>query len=123
MAGKPGSSAHVSLAEALLKGPPSASNLAVPIFAHGSLEVELYTPKGHDPQQPHDRDEVYLVARGSGVFFDGATATRSRLARSYSLRRVSLIVSKSSPRTSRFGCSSMVLAVASRLPNGRSLGE
>lgn len=72
MAGSPVPSVHVSLAEALLKGPPPAGNLAVPIFAHGSLKVELYTPKGRDPQQPHDRDEVYLVARGSGVFFDGA---------------------------------------------------
>ena len=63
--------ACVSLAEALLKGPPPSGNLAVPIFAHGSLVVELYTPKGADPQKPHDRDEVYLVARGTGLFFDG----------------------------------------------------
>ena len=64
-------SVHVSLADALLAGSPPTGNLAVPIFAHGSLAVELYTPKGRDPQQPHARDEVYLVAKGSGVFFDG----------------------------------------------------
>jgi mannose-6-phosphate isomerase-like protein (cupin superfamily) len=64
--------AHVSLTEALTKGPPPAGNLAVPIFGHGSLAVELYTPSGHDPQQPHDRDEVYVVARGAGTFFDGS---------------------------------------------------
>jgi mannose-6-phosphate isomerase-like protein (cupin superfamily) len=63
--------ALVSLAEALSKGPPPEGNLAVPIFAHGSLQVELYTPTGHDPQQPHGRDEIYVVARGSGMFFDG----------------------------------------------------
>jgi mannose-6-phosphate isomerase-like protein (cupin superfamily) len=63
--------AHVGLSEALLKGPPPAGNLAVPIFAHGSLEVEMYTPKGHDPQKPHQRDEVHLVSRGTGKFFDG----------------------------------------------------
>lgn len=63
--------AHVSFADAIAKGPPPAGNLAVPIFAHGSLEVELYTPKGNDPQQPHRRDEVYLVSRGTAVFFDG----------------------------------------------------
>jgi len=62
---------HVSFAEALLKGPPPPGNLAVPIFSHGSLVVELYTPVGHDPQKPHSRDEVYFVARGSGRFFDG----------------------------------------------------
>ena len=62
---------HVSLAEALSKGPPPTGNLAVPIFSHGSLVVELYTPVGHDPQKPHTRDEVYFVTRGKGLFFDG----------------------------------------------------
>lgn len=63
--------AHVSFAQALSQGPPPAGNLAVPIFSHGSLVVELYTPAGHDPQKPHARDEAYFVARGSGFFFDG----------------------------------------------------
>ncbi len=62
---------HASFAEALSKGPPPTGNLAVPIFSHGSLVVELYTPIGKDPQKPHTRDEVYFVARGNGVFFDG----------------------------------------------------
>jgi hypothetical protein len=61
----------LSLAEALAIGPPPPDNLAVPVFAHGTLEVELYSPPGTDPQTPHDRDEVYVVARGSGQFFDG----------------------------------------------------
>lgn len=63
--------AHTSLAEALKKGPPLPGNLAVPIFSHGSLVVELYTPVGHDPQKPHTRDEIYFVTRGQGRFFDG----------------------------------------------------
>jgi mannose-6-phosphate isomerase-like protein (cupin superfamily) len=62
---------HVGFDEALTKGPPPTGNLAVPIFAHGSLVVELYTPVGNDPQKPHTRDEVYFVARGQGMFFDG----------------------------------------------------
>ncbi len=62
---------HVSFEEAISKGPPPAGNLAVPIFSHGSLEVEIYQPEGHDPQEPHVRDEAYLVARGTGVFFNG----------------------------------------------------
>jgi len=53
-------------------GPPPPGNLAVPVFSHGSLQAELYTPVGRDPQQPHDRDEVYVVARGKGTFFDGS---------------------------------------------------
>lgn len=64
-------SVHVGLAEALAMGPPPQGNLAIPVFAHGSLAVELYTPQGSDPQTPHDRDEVYVVARGTGTFVDG----------------------------------------------------
>ena len=53
------------------KAHPRPGNLAVPIFKHGSLAVELYTPIGHDPQKPHTRDEIYFVTRGKGFFFDG----------------------------------------------------
>ncbi len=38
------------------------------VFAHGSLDVELYAPRGHDPQTPHSRDEVYIVVSGTGTF-------------------------------------------------------
>jgi hypothetical protein len=30
-------------------------------FRHGTLELELYAPRGHDQQSPHRRDEVYAV--------------------------------------------------------------
>ncbi len=59
------------MAEALTKGPPPVGNLAVPIFSHGSLVVELYSPVGHDPQKPHTRDEIYFITRGQGRFFNG----------------------------------------------------
>jgi len=68
---KPTTVVHVSLAEALAKGPPPPGNLAVPIFSHGSLVVEFYTPVGKDPQKPHTRDEVYFIARGRAHFHDG----------------------------------------------------
>lgn len=64
-------SVTVALTEALRKGLPPPGNLAVPIFAHGTMEAELYTPRGTDPQTPHTRDEIYVVARGTGMFFDG----------------------------------------------------
>ena len=66
----------VGLAEALTKGPPPAGNLAVPIFSDGALEVELYTPQGEDPQKPHTRDELYFVARGTGLFYNGTERLR-----------------------------------------------
>ena len=31
----------------------------------------MYRPEKIDPQTPHDRDEVYLVASGTSLFFDG----------------------------------------------------
>lgn len=42
------------------------------VLRHGSLELRYYAPKRNDPQTPHDRDEVYIVASGSGVFVRGA---------------------------------------------------
>jgi Cupin domain len=62
---------HLSLSDALKAGPPPVGNLAVPVFAYGSLVVEVYSPVGHDGQKPHTRDEMYFVARGTGLFFDG----------------------------------------------------
>jgi mannose-6-phosphate isomerase-like protein (cupin superfamily) len=61
-----------------------ASALALPIpegrssaeaFIDGDLEVRLYAPKGHDPQTPHDRDELYIVARGTGNYRVGDVVT------------------------------------------------
>ena len=68
----PNETAVVSLTTALLRGDPPPGNLAVPIFGHGSLEVELYTPRDSDPQTSHTRDEIYVVARGEALFFDGS---------------------------------------------------
>jgi oxalate decarboxylase/phosphoglucose isomerase-like protein (cupin superfamily) len=62
----------VSLERALASGEPPSGSLAVPVFKHGSLEAELYSPRGSDRQRPHARDEVYVVARGEGLFFDGS---------------------------------------------------
>jgi mannose-6-phosphate isomerase-like protein (cupin superfamily) len=41
------------------------------LLRHGSLELRYYAPKGADPQEPHDRDELYVVASGSGTFVRG----------------------------------------------------
>ena len=38
------------------------------LFAHGSLEVEVYKPVGRDLQTPHMRDEAYVVIAGHGTF-------------------------------------------------------
>lgn len=41
------------------------------LFRHGSLTVEIYRPDRVDRQQPHTRDEVYVVISGSGTFLNG----------------------------------------------------
>lgn len=51
--------------------PRPPDNLAIPILARHGVEVEYYAPHGVDPQTPHERDEVYFVAGGSGLFVTG----------------------------------------------------
>ena len=46
------------------------------LLEHGSLSVEVYAPQGSDPQQPHTRDEVYVIISGSGWFRNGAERHR-----------------------------------------------
>lgn len=41
------------------------------LFEHGTLSVEIYKPNKVDKQQPHNRDEVYIVISGSGYFLKG----------------------------------------------------
>jgi mannose-6-phosphate isomerase-like protein (cupin superfamily) len=41
------------------------------LFERGDCSVELYAPRGSDKQQPHDQDEAYIVASGSGTFCRG----------------------------------------------------
>jgi mannose-6-phosphate isomerase-like protein (cupin superfamily) len=50
----------------LTQGLPSAF-----VFEHGTLQVKMYHPAGTDMQKPHTRDEVYVIARGSGWFVNG----------------------------------------------------
>lgn len=41
------------------------------ILRNGSLEVRWYAPRGSDPQTPHERDEVYVIASGRAEFVRG----------------------------------------------------
>jgi mannose-6-phosphate isomerase-like protein (cupin superfamily) len=38
------------------------------VFEHCTLAVEVYKPEKIDLQQPHSRDEVYIIITGSGEF-------------------------------------------------------
>jgi len=71
-----GERAHFSVAGALRKLETVYGVRSVTLFEHGSLQVKMYAPRGRDSQKPHSRDEVYVVARGSGLFFDGTSRRR-----------------------------------------------
>jgi hypothetical protein len=44
----------------------------VALFNRGDLSVELFAPHEVDTQQPHEQDEIYIIAAGAGVFRRGA---------------------------------------------------
>ena len=61
----------LSVEEALTKLPNPEGKRFATIFQHGTLLVEIYAPRGVDPQKPHTRDEVYFVSKGNGEFVCG----------------------------------------------------
>lgn len=43
----------------------------VTLFERGGASVLLFAPRGTDTQTPHSRDELYIVASGTGTFVRG----------------------------------------------------
>jgi mannose-6-phosphate isomerase-like protein (cupin superfamily) len=62
---------HLTVSGSLVRLPGANGERFVELFRHGTLSIELYAPRSTDPQEPHSRDEVYAVARGSGWFRNG----------------------------------------------------
>ena len=57
----------VALAEA--KAAPIAEGArSALLMRHGTMTLRWYAPKGHDPQTPHEQDEIYVVVSGRGTF-------------------------------------------------------
>lgn len=67
--------AGLTIADAVSRVPTADGKRFATIFQHGTLLVEIYAPRGIDPQQPHTRDEIYFVATGSGEYVCGDTST------------------------------------------------
>ena len=90
---------HVALAEAVaaLAGRPAGGTPYAELISRGTLRVGLYAPRGKDPQQPHDQDEVYVVMSGRGTFRNGPA---SHPFQPGDVLFVSAGVSSSSSRTS-----------------------
>jgi len=64
--------AVLRLADALARMPPADQEQYVVPFEHGTLTVGVYAPRGTDTQEPHDRDEGYVVMKGTGYFRYGS---------------------------------------------------
>ena len=62
---------HLTLNDGITRLPGPNGERFVELLRHGTLAVELYAPREHDPQSPHTRDEIYVVAQGRGVFLNG----------------------------------------------------
>ncbi len=58
----------IGLKEILGELPTKDGNRFLNLMQSDGIEIEIYEPKDEDLQQPHDRDEIYFVARGSGQF-------------------------------------------------------
>lgn len=43
----------------------------VTLFKRADFSAELYAPQKVDLQQPHEQDEIYIIASGSGTFLRG----------------------------------------------------
>jgi mannose-6-phosphate isomerase-like protein (cupin superfamily) len=63
---------QLTLRDGLARLPSPKGERFVELFRHGTLAVELYAPRGTDLQNPHTRDEVYVVVQGRGQFRNGA---------------------------------------------------
>ena len=64
-------SGKVTVAEALAQLPRLNGQSFVSVFEHGTLVAEILAPPSSSPLHPHPRDEIYIVARGSGELFRG----------------------------------------------------
>ena len=69
---------HLSLPVTLQRLAETKGARFITLFEHGTLQVEIYLPRGAngelvDPQTPHTRDELYVIASGVGFFFNGTT--------------------------------------------------
>lgn len=62
---------RAKIAEAMELLPGPSEERSARVMEHGSTEVEVYAPRGPDPQEPHTRDELYVVVAGTGQFVNG----------------------------------------------------
>ena len=63
---------NFTIAEAAATPLPEGARSAM-LMRRGTMVLRYYAPSGTDPQQPHDQDELYIIAAGTGTFFKGGS--------------------------------------------------
>ena len=58
---------HVSINDAI-KAPNEKDRISSLIIENQDMQIRYYSPKKKDTQVPHQQDEVYVIAKGSGTF-------------------------------------------------------
>ncbi len=66
---------QITVAEAMARLPGPNGERSAAVLEHGTLVIKIYAPRGHDPQTPHTRDEVYVVIQGEGSYVIGPSRT------------------------------------------------
>ena len=61
---------HASIKDAM-KVRKEEGRLSSLILEYKNMQVRYYSPKNNDIQTPHQKDEVYVIAKGSGTFVKG----------------------------------------------------
>ena len=59
---------HIILAEAVAKLTEETQRHFTVMLKHGSMSIEYFSPQKIDTQTPHEQDEIYVIAKGSGTF-------------------------------------------------------
>lgn len=66
---------RATLEEARMAPLPAGRRSAL-LMEHGTMQLRFYAPRGSDPQTPHDQDELYVIAKGTGFFRCDAERTK-----------------------------------------------
>jgi mannose-6-phosphate isomerase-like protein (cupin superfamily) len=60
--------ATFTAAQALAAARAADDGVYATLLGRGRLEIGFYAPVGSDAQEPHDRDEIYVIISGNSRF-------------------------------------------------------
>lgn len=64
---------RITLSRAVAALAGSSDRSYAVLLERGALQIGYYKPEIIDKQEPHEQDEVYVVASGTGYFMNGET--------------------------------------------------